>query len=117
MDDSNAKEGLLAWVQKKTKNYAGVDPPSVTNFHKNWANGLAFCALIHRHLPGKLDYDSLDAKDAAGNLEKAFSVAESLGIPRLLDVEDMLVSKPDERSVMCQVFEYYQYVSSFACSI
>jgi hypothetical protein len=50
-----------------------------------------------------IDYDSLDKNNAAANLELAFSVAESLGIPRLLDVEDVNVEKPDERSVMTQV--------------
>jgi hypothetical protein len=44
----------------------------------------------------------LDKNNAAANLELAFSVAESLGIPRLLDVEDVNVEKPDERSVMTQ---------------
>jgi actinin alpha len=55
VDDLNAKEGLLLWVQKKTKGYSGVDPPKVKNFHRDWRNGLAFCALIHRHYPNELD--------------------------------------------------------------
>ena len=97
-DDTTAKEGLLLWCRKKT---AGQ------NFTTHWKNGLAFCALIHKHQPHLIDYDSLDKNDAAKNLELAFSVAEGLGIPRLLDVEDMLVDKPDERSIMTQVSEYF----------
>jgi len=109
VDEATAKEGLLLWVQKKTKNYNHVDPPGVKNFSTAWSSGMAFCALIHRHRPNMLDYDSLDPKDAAGNLEKAFSVAEELGIPRLLDVEDLTESvRPDERSVMTQVSEYFR---------
>lgn len=112
VDDLTAKEGLLMWVQKQTKGYREVDPPTVKNFTKDWKNGMAFCALIHRHYPDLIDYDSLDAKNAAENLELAFSAAESLDIPRLLDVEDMLVDKPDERSVMTQVSEYFHRFAS-----
>jgi len=111
-DDLTAKEGLLLWVRKKTAGYRDVDPPSVTNFTTNWRNGLAFCALIHRHQPHLIDYDSLDKNDAAKNLETAFSVAEGLGIPRLLEVEDCLAEKPDERSIMTQVAEFFQRFST-----
>jgi hypothetical protein len=68
---------------------------------------LAFCALIHRHQPKELDYHSLDKNNAKQNLELAFSAGERLGIPRLLDIEDLLVDRPDERSVMTQVSEYF----------
>jgi Ca2+-binding EF-hand superfamily protein len=107
VDEMTAKEGLLLWVQKKTKNYSGVDPPGVKDFSKSWRSGLAFCALIHKHHPDRLDYHSLDQKDAAGNLKLAFDVAESLGIPRLLEVEDVNQDKPDERSIMTYVSEFF----------
>jgi Ca2+-binding EF-hand superfamily protein len=112
VDEMTAKEGLLLWVQKKTKGYNGVDPPKVRNFHRDWRSGLAFCALIHRHHPNELDYDSLDHKDNAGNLALAFDAAERLGIPRLLDVEDVDVDKPDERSVMTYVSEFFHAFAS-----
>lgn len=56
-----------------------------------------------------MDFDPLDKNNAAHNLELAFSVAEKeLGIPRLLDVEDLLnVARPDERSIMTYVSEYF----------
>lgn len=112
VDDLTAKEGLLLWVQKKTANYNGVDPPGVKNFHKSFKNGLAFCALIHKHRPEMLDYDSLDHNDDEGNLNLAFDKAEEIGIPRLLEVDDMLVSKPDERSVMTYVSEFFHAFAS-----
>jgi len=72
---------------------------------------LAFCALIHRHRPDLIDYDSLDGKNDAANLELAFDIAEKqLGIPRLLDVEDM--KSPDEKSVMTYVSEYFHRFAS-----
>ena len=107
-EELTAKEGLLLWCRKKTAGYRDIDPPGVQNFTVSFKNGLAFCALIHRHQPQLLDYDSLSKDNAQENLELAFSVAEKqLGIPRLLDVEDMLVDKPDERSVMTYVSEYW----------
>jgi len=69
--------------------------------------------LIHRHRPDLLDYDSLSKENNAQNLELAFDIAEKqLGIPRLLDVEDIAnVARPDERSVMTYVSEYFHYFS------
>jgi len=110
-DMLTAKEGLLLWCRKKTAGYRDVDPPSITNFTGNWKNGLAFCALIHRHRPDLIEYDTLDKENAEQNLELAFSVAEKeLGIARLLDVEDM--KQPDERSVMTYVSEYFHRFAS-----
>ncbi|MCJ1297207.1 actinin alpha 2 [Xylographa carneopallida] len=107
-EEMTAKEGLLLWCRKKTSGYRDIDPPGVQNFTASFTNGLAFLALIHKHQPQLVEYDSLSKDNAAANLEQAFSLAEQqLGIPRLLDVEDMLVDKPDERSVMTYVSEYF----------
>jgi actinin alpha len=112
VEELTAKEGLLLWCRKKTAGYRDIDPPGIKNFKNDWKNGLAFCALIHRHRPDLLNYDSLDGKNAAENLELAFSIAEQkLGIPRLLDIED-LKGTPDEKSVMTYVSEYFHRFAS-----
>jgi actinin alpha len=109
VDDLSAKEGLLLWVQQKTKGYNGVD---VKNFTESFSDGLAFCALIHKFRPDLLDYDQLSKGDADKNLELAFDIAErELQIPRLLDVEDM--KNPDDKSVMTYVSEYYHRLSEY----
>ncbi|WRT65944.1 uncharacterized protein IL334_002895 [Kwoniella shivajii] len=108
----SAKDGLLLWCQRKTAPYnPEVD---VQNFKKSFADGLALCALIHRHRPELLDYHSLDKTDKRGNTELAFKVAEErLGIPRLLEVNDLCdVEVPDERSVMTYVAEFFHKFSS-----
>lgn len=84
------QEGLLLWCQRKTAPYKNVN---VQNFHLSFKDGLAFCALIHRHRPDLIDYSKLSKDNPLENLNTAFDVAEKyLDIPRMLD--------PDGKSLM-----------------
>lgn len=107
----SAKEGLLLWCQRKTAGYKGVE---IKDFSSSWADGKAFCALIDRHRPDLLDYEEIDPKDHKGNTALAFRIAaEEVGIPQLLDVEDVCdVAKPDERSVMTYVAYWFHAFSA-----
>ncbi|KAJ1975033.1 alpha-actinin [Dimargaris cristalligena] len=106
-----AKEGLLLWCQRQTAPYPEVN---VQDFTYSWQDGLAFCALIHRHRPDLFDFYELDMSDRHRNTAFAFEVAEKfLNIPKLLDVEDICdISKPDERSVMTYVAQYFHAFSN-----
>ena len=102
----------------------------------SWRDGLAFCALIHRHRPDLLDYSKLSKDNPLENLNLAFDIAEKyLDIPKMLDAEgnntnsfdefqasyylvslticyahfpDLLnTDKPDERQIMTYVSCYY----------
>jgi len=97
---------LEEWCRRAVHGYPGVH---VSDMSSSWKDGRAFCALIHRHRPDLLDFDSLDSKDWSGNCALAFGVAErELGIPALLDVEDLVqVSSPDKFSVMTYLAQFY----------
>ncbi|RXN08894.1 alpha-actinin-1 isoform X5 [Labeo rohita] len=99
VEETSAKEGLLLWCQRKTAPYRNVN---VQNFHVSWKDGLALCALIHRHRPDLIDYAKLNKDDPLGNLNLAFDIAEKhLDIPKMLDAEVLVSSnKPDARTVM-----------------
>eukprot|EP01100_Stratorugosa_tubuloviscum_P000979 TRINITY_DN121_c0_g3_i1.p1 TRINITY_DN121_c0_g3~~TRINITY_DN121_c0_g3_i1.p1 ORF type:complete len:629 (-),score=334.80 TRINITY_DN121_c0_g3_i1:157-2043(-) len=107
----SAKEGLLLWCRRKTEGYRGVD---IKDFTMSFQDGLALCALIHRHRPDLINYDSLSAENKLDNLNLAFDVAkEHLDVARLLDAEDIVnMPRPDERSIMTYVAQLYQVFSS-----
>eukprot|EP00005_Dracoamoeba_jomungandri_P013945 CAMPEP_0174270810 /NCGR_PEP_ID=MMETSP0439-20130205/45801_1 /TAXON_ID=0 /ORGANISM="Stereomyxa ramosa, Strain Chinc5" /LENGTH=1886 /DNA_ID=CAMNT_0015360381 /DNA_START=45 /DNA_END=5705 /DNA_ORIENTATION=- len=109
LEELTAKEALLLWCQRKTESYDNVN---VKNFTTSFRDGLAFCALIHKHKPDLIDYDAVSKGTKEEALETAFAAAESLGISRLLDVEDMELY--DERPIITYVSEYYHYFASTA---
>ena len=76
------------------------------------------CALIHRHRPDLLDWDKLDKSDPRVCTRLAFTIAQQhLNIPQLLDVADICdTEKPDDRSVMTYVAQYFHAFSVMGAS-
>ena len=70
---TTAREALLRWCRKYTEEYDNV---SINNFSSSWANGLAFCALIHHFMPDEFEYSLLRPENARYNFELAFKIAE-----------------------------------------
>ncbi len=87
---ASIKERLLSWCQHSTNGYKVccasylidffkvhfMKHVNVTNFSSSWADGMAFCALIHHYLPNSINYDALNPKDRRKNFEIAFKAAE-----------------------------------------
>ena len=49
---------------------------NIENFSGSWADGLAFCALIHHFFPDAFDYSKLSASNRRENFEIAFKTIE-----------------------------------------
>ncbi|XP_039456538.1 protein-methionine sulfoxide oxidase mical3b isoform X2 [Oreochromis aureus] len=98
---------LLTWCQEQTCGYHGVN---VTDLTTSWRSGLALCALIHRHRPDLIDFDSLDKSSVEENTRLGFDVAErEFGISPLMTVEEMSsVEEPDSLSMVMYLSQFYQ---------
>ncbi|KAJ5069992.1 spectrin/filamin related cytoskeletal protein [Anaeramoeba ignava] len=99
----NAKDALMMWCKNKTAGYKGVE---VTDFKKSFADGLALCAIIHKHRPKLIDFDSLDSSDPIKTLQVAQDAAEKyFALEKYITPDE--IRKLDENSMVVYVSEYY----------
>uniref|UniRef100_UPI003AADDB7A uncharacterized protein clmnb isoform X3 n=1 Tax=Centroberyx gerrardi TaxID=166262 RepID=UPI003AADDB7A len=99
---------LLHWVQRCTSKF-GVE---VHDFGKSWRSGLAFLAMIKSIDPGLVDLRDSLSRAPRENIQEAFMIAQrSLGIPPLLEPEDVTCTSPDERSVITYVSMFLEHYS------
>ncbi|XP_029983249.1 calmin isoform X1 [Sphaeramia orbicularis] len=105
-EHSKAIKKLLQWVQRRTRKY-GV---AVQDFGKSWTSGLAFLAVIKSIDSSLVDMRKALLRSPRENLEDAFRIAHySLGIPRLLEPEDMAINAPDDQSIIMYVSQFLEH--------
>jgi len=106
LDGISGKEGLLIWCQRQTKDY---DDVNIKDFHRSWADGLGFCALLDR-FGGNLDMNKMRAASPTERLTVAFKIAaEDFDIDALLDPEDLTdTDRPDEKVLIAYLSQWFK---------
>ena len=79
-----AQERLLKWCQNVTRNYQTV---KIRNFTGDFADGLAFCAIVHHYFPNEFDFNQLNREEKQKNFDLAFRIAEFVFLRKIFFVD------------------------------
>ena len=87
---------MLDWMN------ATLPDKNISNFTTDWHDGINLSAFVDYCKPGLIpDHATLDPSNAVENISNAMTLAEEhLGIPKLMQPDDLAAENPDERSVM-----------------
>ena len=98
--NKGSKTLLLDWVN------ATLPDKEISNFTTDWNDGIHLSALVDYCKPGLIpNHSSLDPSNATENISNAMALAEEkLGIPKLMQADDLAAESPDERSVITYLF-------------
>ncbi|CAF1378927.1 unnamed protein product [Rotaria magnacalcarata] len=100
-----AQERLLKWCQNVTRNYESV---KIRNFTSDFADGLAFCAIVHHYFPDAFDFNQLNRNNKQNNFDLAFRTAEEKAqIHPLLDSDDLVKGALDKKCVFTYLLTLY----------
>ena len=93
-----AQKSLLSWCLANLDGYSSV---RIKDFSTSWRDGRALIAILNRHRPDQISFIECHHRSNKDNLKVAFNFAElELGVPHILDVQDVDVDEPDEKSII-----------------
>lgn len=99
-----SSDDLLEWVQGRVKDNERYPGVPVENFTTHWQDGKLIAALLDSLSPKILDYENAQLENPVGLWTSSLDAAEDwLDVPQLLEPEDMVDEKPDDKSVRMQV--------------
>eukprot|EP01087_Luapelamoeba_hula_P007200 TRINITY_DN1748_c2_g1_i2.p1 TRINITY_DN1748_c2_g1~~TRINITY_DN1748_c2_g1_i2.p1 ORF type:complete len:3417 (+),score=716.50 TRINITY_DN1748_c2_g1_i2:301-10551(+) len=76
----------------------------VTNFTSDWADGYNFLQLLAAKDPGSIDLEGAKSRSALDNMNEAFKIFKNdWAVPSMLDPEDLIGARPDDKAVMTYV--------------
>jgi len=90
--------------------FKGYRDVHVESFSHSFRTGMAFLALVDKFVQDKsiINYDAFKKETQVPNLNAAFELAEKhLGIPKLLDAQEVSDGNVDERSLVLYVSLYF----------
>lgn len=80
------------------------------NFGRDFCDGTVLLGLVHSLRPDLFNWSALPKDSADDNIRNALQMAEQhMGIPALLDAQQLLGGNPDEKSVMTYVVNFLMY--------
>ena len=93
----------------------------------DFADGVALCALLHKHRPEALHdgatgpeaerrYQALGTLSASDRLAHVFEAAQSLGVPKLIDSMDLAAGHVDDRSLLIYLSRVHVAVDKAAAA-